>query len=144
MPYWGRSVNFTGELRHLARFRTPSLRNVGVRAPYMHNGRFATLEEVVDFYDRGGDFPGPHQDSLMEVITLSEQAKVDLVAYLQNDLTDPRVASESGPLFDRPIGSNNVETNHYHILSWRSAVSRSAGQVVSWSGGQGFHFTLMS
>ena len=42
-------------------FRTPSLRNVALRAPYMHNGSFATLEEVVDFYDRGGDIDPPPQ-----------------------------------------------------------------------------------
>ena len=42
------------------RFKTPNLRNVELHAPYMHNGRFATLEEVVEFYDRGGDFDAPN------------------------------------------------------------------------------------
>ena len=47
----------TNDPANLGEFRTPSLRNVELRAPYMHNGRFASLEEVVNFYDRGGDFP---------------------------------------------------------------------------------------
>ena len=82
-------------------FRTPSLRNVALRAPYMHNGRLATLEEVVDFYDRGGDIdPSP---SFIEPRELTAQQKSDLVAFLRNELTDPRVEAESGPLFDRPM-----------------------------------------
>ncbi len=117
-------LEFTGELRHLARFRTPSLRNISQRAPYMHNGRFATLEEVVDFYDRGGDFPGRNQDSLMQVIRLSAQKKADLVAFLRNDLTDPRVASESGPLFDRPM-----------LYSESARVPRIVGEGRAGSGG---------
>jgi cytochrome c peroxidase len=39
---------------HLHAFRTPSVRNVELTAPYMHNGVYATLEQVVDFYNRGG------------------------------------------------------------------------------------------
>ncbi len=82
-------------------FRTPSLRNVALRAPYMHNGRLSTLEEVVDFYDRGGDIDPP--PSFIEERGLTAQQKSDLVAFLRNQLTDPRVESEAGPLFDRPM-----------------------------------------
>ncbi len=39
---------------HRAAFKVPSLRNIALTAPYMHNGAFKTLREVVDFYDRGG------------------------------------------------------------------------------------------
>ena len=52
----------TGNPEHRGQFRTPTLRNVELRAPYMHNGRFQTLEEVIDFYDRGGDFDAPNID----------------------------------------------------------------------------------
>lgn len=83
------------------RFRSPSLRNVGLRAPYMHNGRFKTLEEVVEFYDRGGDFPGISRTRL-RVLHLTAQQKSDLVAFLKRPLTDPRVAAETTP-FDRPM-----------------------------------------
>ncbi len=66
-------------------FRTPGLRNVALTAPYMHNGVFATLEEVVDFYAKGGgpafgvDVP---PDEFLQGFTLSEQQTADLVAFL--------------------------------------------------------------
>jgi cytochrome c peroxidase len=85
----------------LGRFRSPSLRNVELRAPYMHTGGLKTLEEVVDFYDRGGDFP-PISRTRLRVLHLSAQQKSDLVAFLKRPLTDPRVAAESAP-FDRPM-----------------------------------------
>jgi cytochrome c peroxidase len=85
----------------LGRFRSPSLRNVELRAPYMHNGRFKTLEEVVEFYDRGGDFPGISRTRL-RVLHLTAQQKADLVAFMKRPLTDPRVAAETAP-FDRPM-----------------------------------------
>lgn len=80
------------------KMRTPSLRNVELRAPYMHNGRFQTLEQVVDFYDRGGDFPGNE----LVVLNLTPQQKSDLLAFLRRPLTDPRLATEQPP-FDRPM-----------------------------------------
>ena len=43
----------TGRENDLGRFKVPSLRNIGVTGPYMHDGRFATLEEVIDFYNSG-------------------------------------------------------------------------------------------
>lgn len=81
------------------RMRTPSLRNLELRAPYMRNGRFETIAEVVEFYDREGDF-GPNELEL-QPIALSAQQKADLVAFLSRPMTDPRVAAELPP-FDRP------------------------------------------
>jgi cytochrome c peroxidase len=83
------------------RFRTPGLRNVELRGSMMHNGRFATLEEVVDFYDRGGDFTAPNKDPRVRQRNLTAQQKTALLAFLRRPLTDPRVAAESGP-FERP------------------------------------------
>jgi cytochrome c peroxidase len=95
--------NVTGNPNNLGEFRTPSLRNVGLRAPYFHNGRFAALEDVVDFYNRGGDFDAPNVDhNRIRPIGLSPQQKSDLVAFLRGALTDPRVAAGSAP-FDRPM-----------------------------------------
>ncbi len=92
----------TGDGRDRGKFRTPSLRNVELRAPYMHNGRFAGLEDVLDFYDRGGDFDAPSKDTnFVRPLNLSPQDKADLAAFLRS-LTDPRIAAEAGPLFDRP------------------------------------------
>ncbi len=88
----------SGNPNQLAQFRTPSLRNAELRAPFMHNGRFATLEDVVEFYNRGGDFPN---GNVIRPLNLSAQQKADLVALLKRPLTDPRVAAETPP-FDRP------------------------------------------
>jgi hypothetical protein len=81
------------------KMRTPTLRNVELRAPYMHNGRFATLPEVIEFYDREGDF-GPNELGALP-ITLTAQQKADLLAFLARPLTDPRLAAGEPP-FDRP------------------------------------------
>lgn len=61
------------------KFRTPSLRELRWTAPYMHNGAFATLEQVVDFYDAGG---GPGQTAGLRPLGLSAAEKADLVAFL--------------------------------------------------------------
>ncbi len=97
----GRAV-VTGSSDDNARFKTPTLRNVELRAPYMHNGLFATLEEVVEFYNRGGDFDAPNIDhDLIRQRNLTAQQKADLVAFMKRPMTDPRVANELPP-FDRP------------------------------------------
>ncbi len=93
----------TGNANNIGEFRTPSLRNVGLRGPYFHDGHFATLEEVVDFYSRGGDFNAPNIDhNLIRPLGLSPQQKSDLVAFLSGALTDPRAAAGTAP-FDRPV-----------------------------------------
>ena len=93
----------TGLVSESGRFRTPSLRNVGLRAPYMHNGSFATLEEVVKFYDRAGDFDENKDLGFIRELGLTAEEKSGLVVFLKNELTDPRIEAESGPLFDRPM-----------------------------------------
>jgi hypothetical protein len=81
--------------------RTPSLRNVAARAPYMHNGRFPDLESVVDFYDRGGDFDAPNKDPQVRPLNLTPEDRAALLAFLKRPLTDKRLAKEDFP-FDRP------------------------------------------
>lgn len=71
-------------------YKTPSLRNVGVTAPYMHNGRMATLEEVVEHYDQGG-VPHGYADELIEPLGLESFEKKALIAFLHT-LTDERFA----------------------------------------------------
>ncbi len=82
-------------------FKVPGLRNVELTAPYFHNGGQLTLEQVVEFYNRGGDFNnGPDQDPDIRNLELTEQEKDDLVAFLIA-LTDERVRSQRAP-FDHP------------------------------------------
>ena len=84
-------------------FKTPGLRNVERTAPYMHNGAFKTLEEVVEFYnDGGGRGRGQDaysQDSKVAKLNLTEQQKKDLVAFLKslNDLSSPPVVPATVP-----------------------------------------------
>jgi cytochrome c peroxidase len=67
----------------LGKFRTPPLRYLAYTAPYMHNGVFLALEEVVEFYDRGGDDdPFGTKSPLIKPLHLSAQEKKDLVAFL--------------------------------------------------------------
>lgn len=71
----------TGYPSDRGRFKTPSLRNVALTAPYMHDGSIATLEEVVELYDRGGD-ANPNLDPFIAPLHLSDREKADLVAFL--------------------------------------------------------------
>lgn len=76
----------TGIRYENGQFRVPSLRNVALTAPYMHDGRFATLEEVIEHYNRGGH-PGPNVDPKIRKLHLSDEDKAALVAFL-GTLTD--------------------------------------------------------
>lgn len=78
---------FTGEEEDRAKFKTSSLRNVDLTAPYMHDGSLPTLEAVVDHYSSGGK-DHPNKSPLLQPLLLSEQEKEDLVAFLQS-LSDP-------------------------------------------------------
>ncbi len=79
------------ELRHA--FKAPTLRNIDKTAPYMHNGAFDTLEQVLDFYDRGPESKGysvPNLDFVMQPgpLRLSSDEKRQLLVFLREGLTD--------------------------------------------------------
>ncbi|NRA48571.1 MAG: cytochrome C peroxidase, partial [Phaeodactylibacter sp.] len=76
----------TGVKYDNGRFRVPALRNVTLTAPYMHDGRFVTLEEVIDHYDSGGH-PGTNVDPKIRKLHLSDEDKAALAAFL-GTLTD--------------------------------------------------------
>lgn len=73
-----------------AAFKTPSLRDVARRAPYMHDGSLATLEDVVRYYAKGGT-PNAHLDPKVRKLDLSDADMADLVAFLRS-LSGPRRA----------------------------------------------------
>lgn len=81
----GRS-DVTGNPYDKGKFKVPTLRNVALTAPYMHDGRFGTLEEVLDHYISGGH-PGLTVSPNVRPLRLDEQDKADLLAFLQT-LTD--------------------------------------------------------
>ncbi len=84
------------------RYLTPSLRNVALTAPYMHDGSIATLEEVVAFYARGG-VPNPGLDPLLRPVVLDARERADLVAFLEA-LTGDGVPALVGDAFAAPVG----------------------------------------
>ena len=63
-------------------FKTPGLREITRRGPYMHDGSMATLEAVVDHYDKGG-IERPSRSDLVKPLGLSQQEKKDLVAFMR-------------------------------------------------------------
>jgi len=64
-------------------FKTPTIRNVALTAPYMHDGSLSTLREVIDFYDAGGGGYQP-KSALLRRLRLTEKEKSDLVAFLES------------------------------------------------------------
>jgi cytochrome c peroxidase len=85
-------MRFTGDSADLAKFKVPSLRNVGLTAPYMHDGSMQSLTDVVAHYDRGGA-DHPSKSSLIRPLHLKESEKQDLIAFL-HALTDDHFVND--------------------------------------------------
>jgi cytochrome c peroxidase len=73
----------TRQPRDIGAYKTPGLRDVALTAPYMHDGSEATLMDVVEFYDRGGE-PNPYLDGGIVPLKLTAQEKADLVAFMES------------------------------------------------------------
>ena len=97
-------LDMTGLTRDMGRFKAPTLRNVAITAPYMHDGSMPTLEMVIDHYARGGrkiddgEFAGdgrlsPFKSEFISGFELAESERADLVAFLHS-LTDASVLTE--------------------------------------------------
>ena len=100
--------DMTGERRDMGRFKAPTLRNIAVTAPYMHDGSIATLQDVIAHYERGGrliesgELAGdgrrsPFKSEFIVGFELTDQERADLLAFLksltdESVLTDPRFA----------------------------------------------------
>lgn len=74
--------NVTYIIADIGKFKTPTLRNIALTAPYMHDGSINTLEEVVEYYDKGGD-KNSFLDPAIFPLHLTDQEKQDLVAFLK-------------------------------------------------------------
>ncbi|MCB0795580.1 MAG: c-type cytochrome [Flavobacteriales bacterium] len=88
----------TGNAFDMGLFKTPTLRNIALTAPYMHDGRFATLEEVIEHYNEGGH-PSPTVDPFMkftgpETLELDQQERQQIMAFL-NALTDMEFVNDA-------------------------------------------------
>jgi cytochrome c peroxidase len=97
----GKDLNDPGRFEHtkdstdLGKFKVPGLRNVSVTAPYMHNGIFKTLEEVIDFYNDPSEFlkTAINPDPAIVPLGLSDEDKANLVSFLRTLTDDRYVAS---------------------------------------------------
>ena len=85
-------IEVTHRAADMGKFRVPTLRNVALTAPYMHDGSVATLEQVIDHYARGGR-KNPRQDSRIRPLSLSPIERTDLAAFLRS-LTDREFVSD--------------------------------------------------
>jgi cytochrome c peroxidase len=83
----------TGILRDIGKFRIPTLRNIAVTAPYMHDGSIATLDEVLDHYIAGGRAPNSQQSEFLVPLELSARDRDDLIAFLHS-LTDEKLLAD--------------------------------------------------
>ncbi len=79
--------SITGRVQDIGKFKTPTLRNIEFTAPYMHDGRFATLEEVLDFYSEGLQYSATVDPLMKNVhaggLHLTGQEKSDIIAFLK-------------------------------------------------------------
>jgi len=89
-------MNVSGDLNDKAKFKVTSLRNIALTAPYMHDGRFNTLEQVIEHYNSGIQTSNTTNAALLSTqstgLMLTEQDKSDLIAFL-NTFTDPLLLS---------------------------------------------------
>jgi cytochrome c peroxidase len=106
-------MEVTGELRDMGHFRAPTLRNIAVTAPYMHDGSIATLEEVLDHYEAGGRtiLEGPYagigaesplKNVFLHGFVLTDDERADLLEFLRSltdeeFLRDPRFSDPFAP-----------------------------------------------
>lgn len=132
-------AEITGEAIDRRAFKVPTLRNVALTAPYMHNGRFATLEEVIDFYQGGGGRTHrndlPNVDDKIREFDFTEAEKGDLVAFL-HALTDEsakpaipeRVPSGLPVVASLSSGSPELVTVPWEPFDFRPAFVRRDGQ----------------
>jgi cytochrome c peroxidase len=88
----------TKEPKDRGAFKTPTIRNVALSAPYMHDGSINTLEEVVEWYAKGGH-PNPTLSDKIKKLQLSDQDKKDLVEFMKQGCTGdfPKIARDRLP-----------------------------------------------
>ena len=86
-------------------YKTPTLRNISLTAPYMHNGSKSSLKEVVEFYNQGG-IANESLDPLIKPLSLTGQEKTDLVAFLDS-LTGDNTEELVSDAFAAPVGDTD-------------------------------------
>ena len=106
-------MNVTGNFSDRGAFRVPSIRNVGIRSKLMHTGGLGSVQDILDFYGhKNGRAPFPENLSgfVAAPIRFSAVGEEKVKDFIQNGLTDPRVANETFP-FDRPVLYSELAPN---------------------------------
>jgi len=108
----------TGNQDDRGRFKTPTLRNAGLRNQFMHNGAHSTMEDVFDFYaHRNGldPFPENLDSEIQKPIIFAPADQANIIDFIENGLTDPRVANATFP-FDRPTLHSELASDNPAVL----------------------------
>ena len=144
-PDYGRFEVTKGEGNKYA-FKVPTLRNVVLNAPYMHNGRFKTLEEVLDFYAAGGGpgvgFKEPKVDDKIHAYTITPAEKQDLIAFLyglvdESNLPEFPVKVPSGlPVVPRLKNPARELVAKYNVGSSEEAIADRGPQTITVKAGE--------
>ena len=144
-PDYGRFEVTKGEGNKYA-FKVPTLRNVVLNAPYMHNGKFKTLEEVLDFYAAGGGpgvgFKEPKVDDKIHSYTISQQEKQDLIEFLcaltdESNLPEfPSKVPSGLPVVPRLKNPARELVAKYNIGSPKEAVAERPPQTITVKAGE--------
>jgi parallel beta-helix repeat protein len=144
-PDYGRFDVTKGEGNKYA-FKVPTLRNIVLNAPYMHNGKFKALEEVLDFYAKGGGpgagFNEPKVDDKIHSYTISPEEKQDLIAFLYS-LTDesnlpqfPDRVPSGLPVVPRLTNPARELVAKYNTGSSKEVIAERAPQTITVKAGE--------
>ena len=144
-PDFGRFEVTKGEGNKYA-FKVPTLRNVALNAPYMHNGRFKTLEEVLDFYAAGGGpgagFKEAKVDDKIHSYSITPEEKQDLIAFLcsltdESNLPDfPDKVPSGLPPLQRLTNPARELVAKYNTGSPKEEIAEHAPQIITVKAGE--------
>ncbi len=128
----GRQV-VTGDPDDRGKFKTPGLRNVALKRTFMHNGMFTNLEQVVRFYAQTPDAPPIFFDNVdfdMLVVVVDDQDIIPMVDFMENALTDPRVAAQTFP-FDKPALFSDRHEDQASVVGGGVAGANGVPAIIS-------------
>ncbi|MEP7233985.1 MAG: cytochrome c peroxidase [Ignavibacteriota bacterium] len=93
--------NVTNDPKDVRKFKTPSLRNIALTAPYMHDGRFSTLQDVLANYNKGGNDKSSTHDALIKPLNLSETDMANIIEFLKT-LSDNNFVTDKASKYSNP------------------------------------------
>ena len=118
----------TGNAEELGQFKAPSLRNIALTAPYMHNGSIATLKEVLEFYNKRDleparwgktDYPETVNREDMGDLKMTDQQVADLLALMEAFTDRSLLNKQAGVFPEAPADIPSTESKRYYFPDWR-------------------------